>query len=102
MSPGARMPAVGMRVRAHLAFVLVLGAVLLGMLRIAQYHWRDGAVVIGGALLLAAGLRALLAPEHAGLLVVRGRGLDVLTYGGFGLLILALALTITGGPLTGG
>lgn len=92
----------GMTVRTHLAFGLVLAAALLGMVRIAQYHWREGAAVIGGALLLAAGLRALISPERAGLLVVRGRGLDVLTYAGFGLLILALALTITGGPLTDG
>lgn len=92
----------GTAVRAHLAFGLVLAVVLFGMVRIAQYHWREGAAVIGAALLLAAGLRALLSTERAGLLVVRRRGLDVLTYGGFGLLVLALALTITGGPLTGG
>jgi predicted nucleic acid-binding Zn ribbon protein len=33
------------------------------------------------------------------LLGVRRRALDVLTYGVFGLLMLAVALTITGGPL---
>lgn len=85
--------------RAQLAFSSVLLAVLLGLVRIVQYHWRDGAAIIGAALLLAAGLRAVLAPEWAGLLVIRGRGLDVLTYSGFGLLMLAVTLTITGGPL---
>lgn len=88
--------------RTHLAFGLVLVAVLLGMVRIVQYHWREGAAIIGAALLLAAGLRAMLAPDRAGLLVIRGRGLDVLTYGGFGVLVLAVALTITGGPLAEG
>jgi hypothetical protein len=83
-------------------FGLVLVAVLFGMVRIVQYHWREGTVIIGGALLLAAGLRALLSTERAGLLAIRGRGLDVLTYAGFGLLVLTVALTITGGPLTGG
>lgn len=88
--------------RIHLAFGLVLVAVLLGLVRIVQYHWREGTAIIGAALLLAAGLRAMLPPERAGLLVIRGRGLDVLTYGGFGLLVLAVALTITGGPLADG
>ena len=88
--------------RIHLAFGLVLVAVLLGMVRIVQYHWREGTAIIGAALLLAAGLRATLPPDRAGLLVIRGRGLDVLTYGGFGLLVLAVALTITGGPLVEG
>ena len=86
-------------VRPQLAFGLVLGVVLVGLARTAQYHWREGAAIVGVALLLAAGLRALLTPEQAGLLVVRSRGPDVLTYGGLGLLVLALALTITGGPL---
>lgn len=88
--------------RPQLAFGLVLAVVALGMARIAQYHWREGAVIIGGALLLAAGLRAVLPPERTGLLGVRRRAVDVLTYGGFGLLMLAVALTITGGPLAGG
>lgn len=88
--------------RDHLGFGAVLAAVLLGMVRILQYHWREGTAIIGVTLLLAAGLRAMLSPERAGLLAVRGRRVDVLTYGGSGLLILAIALTITGGPLTGG
>ena len=90
------------RWRTHLAFGLVLVAVLLGMVRIVQYHWREGASIIGGALLLAAALRAMLSSERVGLLAIRGRGLDVLTYGVFGLLVLAVALTITGGPLAAG
>jgi hypothetical protein len=85
--------------RTQLAFALVLGGVLLGLARAAQDHWREGAAIIGAALLLAAGLRAMLAPERAGLLVVRNRAPDVFTYGGLGLLVLVLALTITGGPL---
>ncbi|MGH3718085.1 MAG: DUF3017 domain-containing protein [Pseudonocardiaceae bacterium] len=80
-------------------FGLVLAVVAVGMVRIAQYHWREGTVIIGGALLLAAGLRAVLAPEWTGLLGIRRRALDVLTYSVFGLLMLAVALTITGGPL---
>jgi hypothetical protein len=85
--------------RPQLTFGLILAVVAVGMVRIAQYHWREGTVIIGGALLLAAGLRAVLPPERTGLLGIRRRSLDVLTYGIFGLLMLAVALTITGGPL---
>jgi len=86
----------------QLVFGLVMAVVLAGMVRIAQYHWREGTVIIGGALLLAAGLRAVLAPEWTGLLGVRRRAVDVLTYGIFGVLMLAVALTIIGGPLASG
>jgi Protein of unknown function (DUF3017) len=85
--------------RPQLTFGLVLVVVAVGMVRIVQDHWREGSVIIGAALLLAAGLRAVLPPERTGLLGVRRRSLDVLTYGGLGLLMLAVALTITGGPL---
>lgn len=88
--------------RPQLFFVLIMVVVAGGMVRIAQYHWREGTVIIGGALLLAAGLRAVLAPEWIGLLGVRRRAVDVLTYGVFGLLMLAVALTIIGGPLASG
>jgi hypothetical protein len=85
--------------QAHRAFALVMLVLLLGMVRIVEYHWREGTAIIGGALLLAAGLRAVVPAERAGLLAVRGRGVDMLTYSAFGLLMLAVALTITGGPL---
>jgi hypothetical protein len=88
--------------RPQLSFGLVLLVVAVGMVRITQYHWREGTVIIGGALLLAAALRAILPPEQTGLLGIRRRALDVLTYTGFGLMMMAVALTITGGPLHGG
>lgn len=88
--------------RPQLVFVLVMAVVAAGMVRIAQYHWREGTVIIGGALLLAAGLRAILPPERTGLLGIRRRALDVLTYGVFGLMMLIVALTIIGGPLAAG
>jgi hypothetical protein len=88
--------------RPQVAFGVILAVVAVAMVRITQYHWREGTVIIGGALLLAAGLRAVLPPESTGLLGIRRRALDVLTYGVFGLLMLAVALTITGGPLATG
>lgn len=79
-------------------FALVLTLVLVAGFRIWQYHWRQGAVIVGGALLVAAVFRAVLPPARAGLLAVRGRPVDVLSYSGLGLVILFFAFTITDGP----
>ncbi|WP_106182619.1 DUF3017 domain-containing protein [Prauserella shujinwangii] len=87
------------RVLRHVPFAVVLALVAIAGLRIWQYHWRQGAALIGGALLVAAVLRAALSDEQGGLLTIRSRVIDVLSYAGLGLLILFVALTITGGPL---
>lgn len=80
-------------------FAVVLVLVAVAALRIAQYHWRQGAVIVGGALLVAAVFRAVLPAAKAGLLGVRGRPVDVITYAALGLVILFFAFTITNGPL---
>jgi hypothetical protein len=85
-------------VLVHVPFGLVLMVVLVALVRIGQAHWREGALLVGVAMVLAATLRAVLSPEAAGLLVVRGRGVDVLTYGAFGVMIILVAATIEGGP----
>ncbi|WP_007025042.1 DUF3017 domain-containing protein [Saccharomonospora iraqiensis] len=96
----ARPPSgTGARLLVHLPFAAVLLLVALAGLRIAMYHWREGAVLIGGALLVAAVFRAALTTAQAGMLVIRGRVVDIASYAGLGLVILFLALTITGGPL---
>jgi hypothetical protein len=82
----------------HLPFALVMALVLAAGVRIWMYHWRDGAALIGGALVVAAVLRGALPTERVGMLAIRARGIDVLTYAGLGVLILFVALTITGGP----
>ncbi|WP_091674006.1 DUF3017 domain-containing protein [Amycolatopsis marina] len=76
-----------------------MALVAIAALRIGMYHWRQGAALIGGALLVASVLRAALTDEQAGLLSIRGRSVDILSYAGLGILILFVALTITGGPL---
>ena len=86
-------------VLAHLPFGLVLAVVAFGLFRIVLYHWRDGTVVIGLALFLAAVLRGLLSDEQAGLIMIRSRGVDMLTYAGFGACMIFVAMTIEGGPL---
>lgn len=82
----------------HLAFVLVLLVAAVGVFRLVLYHWREGSALIAGALLLAALCRALLPQRNAGLLAVRGRPIDVLSYAALGGLMLFIALTLTGGP----
>jgi hypothetical protein len=84
--------------REHSAFVIVLAVAAVGIERIVLYHWREGGALLGAALLLAAGFRALLPERRTGLLAVRGRLVDVLSYGGLGGLVLFIAFTITGGP----
>ncbi|TNC21621.1 DUF3017 domain-containing protein [Amycolatopsis alkalitolerans] len=85
-------------VTEHVPFGVVLVLVAVAAVRILQYHWRQGAVIIGGALLVAAVFRAVLPDVRAGLLAIRGRPVDVLTYAGLGTVVLFLAFTITNGP----
>ncbi|MFC5290614.1 DUF3017 domain-containing protein [Actinokineospora guangxiensis] len=94
MSEPTRHPAL-----VHLPFVLVMAVVTVGIVRISMYNWREGSVWIGLALFLAAGLRAVLRDEQAGLVAIRSRPVDVLSYAGFGAMVIAVAVTIEGGPL---
>ncbi|GHF87073.1 putative membrane protein [Amycolatopsis bartoniae] len=91
---GSRRPAV----LEQVPFAVVLVLVAVAAVRVLQYHWRQGAVIVGGALLVAAVFRAVLPGVRAGLLAIRGRPVDVLTYSGLGVLVLFLAFTITDGP----
>lgn len=81
-------------VAVHIPFGLVLLVVLVAFERIMVGHWREGSVLIGAALLLAAALRALLHDEQAGLLAIRNRVVDVFCCSGLGLMLVYLALTI--------
>lgn len=71
---------------------LVLTIVAVGLIVVAENHFRRGTVIIAGGVCIAAGLRAVLPNGRAGLLVVRSRGIDLLTLGtlGAGTLISAL------------
>ena len=75
----------------QLPAVVVLGVVACGLLLAALVDWQAGAVVLGLALLLAAGLRLTLPARQAGWLVVRTRGVDAgfLLVTGFALVLLA-------------
>ena len=82
--------------------LVVLAVAVVGLLRVATAHWREGSVLLGGALLVAAALRAALPPDRAGLLAIRSRVVDILAYSGLGLAVVLLAVTITRGSLTVG
>ncbi|MCA1189168.1 MULTISPECIES: DUF3017 domain-containing protein [unclassified Saccharopolyspora] len=83
----------------HVPFALVLLVAAIGFLRIAMHAWREGSMLLSLALLLAAAARAFLPQEQVGLIAVRSRTVDLILYGGFGLVLLAVAVTIVGGPL---
>ena len=90
------------RLPVHAPFTLVLVIAAAGMVRVLTQHWREGAVLLGGALIVAAVLRVLLPPDRVGLLAIRSRAIDVLCYGGFGVVMAVIAVTITAGLLNGG
>ena len=82
------------RFPVHAPAAIVFGVVAVGMVRVLTQHWREGAALLGGALLLAALLRVLLPSDRVGLLAVRSRPVDVLCYSAFGGVLVLLALTI--------
>ena len=82
--------------------ILVLTIAAVGLLRVATANWREGSVLLGGALLVAAALRAVLPEDRAGLAAIRSRIVDILAYSGLGLVVVVLAATITRGSLTVG
>ena len=88
------------RLRTHWPVLVVLAIAVLGLQRVVTEHWREGSAAFGAAMLVAAGLRVALPPDRVGLLAIRGRSADALVYGGLGLAVLLLALTITRGSLT--
>ncbi|MEJ2862237.1 DUF3017 domain-containing protein [Actinomycetospora flava] len=87
------------KLRGHLAFLAVMVVVAVAFARIGLQHWREGTTELGLALLLAGVLRASLTRTAAGLLAVRSRRVDIVTYVLFGLVMILVSLTITGGPL---
>lgn len=77
--------------------LLVLGAAAVGLLLTAAGTFRAGIVLIGAALLTGAVLRWLL--PSVGMLAVRSRFTDVLTYGVLGTTIVLLALMAQPNPI---
>ena len=111
MTPADRVPVPGRpeaprtlrsRLPDEWPMIVVLAIAAIGLLRVATANWREGSVLLGGALLVAAALRAVLPPDRAGLVAIRSRIVDILAYSGLGLAVVVLAATITRGSLTVG
>ncbi len=88
------------RIPAALPAALVAAIALVGMGLVLTQHWRKGAVLLGGALLVAAVLRMVIPLDRVGLLAIRSRAVDVLCYSGFGVVMMVLAFQITRGSLS--
>ena len=78
----------------ELPTVAVLAVVALGLALVALVDWRTGALVLGLALVVAAGLRLSLSPRRAGLLVVRTRRFDATVLVALGFATVALAIAV--------
>jgi hypothetical protein len=90
------------RVPLHGAVSVVWVIAAAGFIRVLAEHWREGTGLIGGALLVAAVSRVLLPEDRAGLLAIRSQAIDVLSYLGFGLVMVVLAATIPRTPFIQG
>ncbi|MFJ7155675.1 DUF3017 domain-containing protein [Streptomyces sp. NPDC101118] len=75
----------------------VLGATAVGLLLTALDYFRAGCLIIGVALIVAAVLRRVL--PSVGMLAVRSRFTDMVTYGVLGTAIVLLALVVEPKPL---
>lgn len=73
---------------------LVTAVLAAAALLIATNHFRRGTVLFAAGVLLAAGLRLLLSDDHAGLLRVRSKALDVATLVVLGLATGVLAIAV--------
>lgn len=79
-----------------LVVLLVLAA---GLTAVGLDYWRKGLYVVAVALLLAGALRLVLPARRAGLLVVRGRVVDVVILGVLGVLLGTLAAAVPATPV---
>ncbi|MFL6138236.1 MAG: DUF3017 domain-containing protein [Frankiaceae bacterium] len=94
-TPGTTAPGAPVRRRLHeLPTLAVIGVLALGLVGVGLDHWRKGAIVIGIAPLLAAGLRLVLPAREVAPLAVRGRGFDVVLLACLGLAVIVLAYVV--------
>jgi hypothetical protein len=83
---------------AHLQRELPILAVLTGFATgvglVAMHYWRRGVLVCGIALLAGGFLRLVLPTRRAGVLAVRGRTTDVVSFATLGAAIVLLAAIV--------
>ena len=80
---GGQWPILAVGLIFVLAFVLVVAG-----------YWRRGALVLGIGVAVAAALRLALTDDRAGLLVVRSKGIDLVTTATASAAVLYIAATI--------
>lgn len=74
--------------------LLVLAIIVTGLAVVADDHFRRGTVLIAMGVCVAAGLRAVVPDDQAGVMRVRSRVIDVLTLSALGLGSLVAALIV--------
>ncbi|EOR70332.1 hypothetical protein TM51_13225 [Thermobifida fusca TM51] len=72
-------------------YLLVLATMSAGIVVVAAAHFKRGPAIIAGSLLLGAVLRAVLPTERVGMLAVRSRWVDVVTFVTLAVLLIVLA-----------
>ena len=84
------------RARGQLPFLAVLAVMVAGVvyLSVQPAHWRRASTIIAVSMILGAALRLVLSDNHAGMLAVRNRWLDIACYLGTGVLILIVAIRL--------
>lgn len=84
------------RVRRQWPWVVMMLIVAAGLVLIGFWYWRRGAVLIGGAFVLAGIFRAVV--KDPGILVIRRKWIDLLLYFGIGISILVIAAIVAPPP----
>ncbi len=80
--------------RAQWPILLVGVFFLAAFVLVVAGYWRRGALVIGIGVAVAAALRLALTDDRAGLLVVRGKGIDFVTMATVSASVIFIASTI--------
>ncbi|MEE2853569.1 MAG: DUF3017 domain-containing protein [Actinomycetota bacterium] len=80
--------------RAQWPIVLVGMIFAVALALVGASFWRRGSLLIGIGVAVAALLRLVLSEDRAGLLVVRGKGIDFITTATVGAAMLYIAWTI--------
>jgi hypothetical protein len=81
--------------RSEWPVLVVLALMLVGVVVTVVFdRFRRGTVVMAGAVILGAWLRAVLPADRAGVLAVRRKSVDVICLGSLGLGLLLVALVV--------
>jgi hypothetical protein len=79
-------------------YLVVLAATLVGLVVVVVDEWRTGLGIIGAASVVGGLARLVVPNDHAGMLGIRRKLIDVLTMVGAGGALVLLAVVIPDGP----